>query len=129
MARRQLDSERIARWQQALASPLPARWWTASQDESIVGFAGIGPSRDPVDSTLGELDTIAVDPSHWRRGVGRALMAHALRYLAADGYREALLWTFAMYPRGAAFYQSMGWKPNGADRDDGRQLCFTHPLP
>src|SRR5215475_10979069 len=129
MPRRNLDSEVIARWQADLSAPPPKRWWLAMLDNSVVGFIGIGPSRDPVDPMLGELDTVAVDPPHWRTGVGRALMARALHSLSLDGYREAILWTLAGYSRGAAFYTSTGWRPNGAVRDRGRQVCYTHPLP
>ena len=127
--KRLLDPERVERWRADLAAPLPQRWWVAVREGTIVGFAGIGPSRDPIDPTLGELDTIAIEPGHWRTGVGRRLMHQALKFLSADGYREAILWTLANYPRGAAFYQSMGWRPNGAVREDGRHVCYTHPLP
>ena len=57
-----------------------------------VGFAGAGGSRDPVRPGLGELDTIAVDPPHWRTGVGGALMVVALADLAVR-FREAFPWT------------------------------------
>lgn len=128
MGMRELDAERASRWREALASPPPHRWWVAERDGTIVGFAGIGPSRDPLDASLGEFDTIAVDPPSWRTGVGAALMSRALRALSADGYREAVLWTVARYARGASFYAATGWTPNGATRDDGRQVSYTHPL-
>ena len=55
------------------------------------------PASDPAGirsmKRLGELDTIAVDPLHWRTGIGTALMSVALRHLAADGYNEAIVWT------------------------------------
>ena len=129
MPKRALDRETIDRWRVDLTAPVPQRWWAAIREGAMVGFTGIGPSRDPIDASLGELDTIAVDPGHWRTGVGRALMSQALRYLSADGYREAILWTLAAYPRGAGFYESSGWSPSGAVRDAGRQVCYTHPLP
>jgi N-acetylglutamate synthase-like GNAT family acetyltransferase len=89
MPNREVDSELIARWRADLSASPPKRWWVALRDDSIVGFVGIAPSRDPIDPTLGELDTIAVEPSHWRTGVGTVLMSHALHHLSADGYREA----------------------------------------
>ena len=58
---------------------------------SFVGVAGIGPSRDLVDPQIGELDTIAVDPPDWRKGIGKALISLALKHLVSDGYREAIL--------------------------------------
>ncbi len=95
---------------------------------SIVGFVGIGPSRDPVDSQLGEVDSIAVDPPHWRMGIGKALMSLALRHLASDGYDEAIVWTVGGYERGTAFYEATGWSRDGGFRDDGRQVRFSRNL-
>src|SRR5438094_6921105 len=109
MPQRQVDTNLVVRWRRDLVAPLPSRWWVAEQDGAIVGFTGIGPSRDPIDPEIGELDTIAVDPSMWRLGIGRALMSTALHSLMADGYREAVLWTLAGYEQGKRFYESMGW--------------------
>jgi 8-oxo-dGTP pyrophosphatase MutT (NUDIX family)/GNAT superfamily N-acetyltransferase len=128
MPRIEVDPARVLSWRRALAEPPPARWWVAERDHVIVGFIGIRPSRDPIDSTLGEVDTIAVDPPAWRTGVGRALMSAALRALCADGYRSAALWTLSGYPRGASFYEATGWRLHGATRDDGRQVRCDHDL-
>lgn len=124
MPRRRVTAELVGRWRQDLVKPVPQRWWVAELKGSVVGFVGIGPSRDPLDPTLGELDTIAVDPSCWRTGVGRTLMFVALQHLAADGYHEAVLWTLAGYKRGQNFYEAMGWSPDGGVRDEGRQIRY-----
>ena len=100
MPSRSLTNTMVSRWERQLALPHPHRWWVAEIDESVVGFAGIGPSRDPIQAHLGELDTIAVKPTHWRKGVGRALMSVAVADLTADGYREATVWTLRDYDRG-----------------------------
>ena len=128
MGKKEFDSELIERWRVTLSGAPPARWWVTPRDGAIHGFVGIGSCRDPADATLGEVDTIAVDPDHWRIGVGRVLMRRALEYLRLDGYHEARLWTLAEYPRAAAFYESMGWSLSGAARDEGRQLCYSHRL-
>jgi len=94
----------------------------------IVGFVGVCSSRDPIDPTLGELDTIAVDPPVWRTGVGRELMTVALQWLRSDGYRSALLWALSRYPRGACFYEATGWQLNGASRQGGQQVRYDHRL-
>ncbi|MFI7066209.1 GNAT family N-acetyltransferase [Kribbella sp. NPDC050124] len=114
------DDARVARWARDLAV---GRWWVAELDGTIAGFAGICPSRDPVDPRLGELDTIAVDPPYWRTGVGTSLMHTALEALAAD-YPEAILWTLANDPQGQRFYESTGWHPDGHSRADGHQISY-----
>lgn len=124
---RGLTDGEVTRWRRDL-STAPVRWRAAVAGDLVVGFAGTGPSRDPVDPTLGELDTIAVSPDHWRKGIGRALMVDALDGLRAARFASALLWTLADYPRGDAFYRAAGWSPDGRSRDSGRQVAYRHPL-
>ncbi len=128
MPHREMTPDLVARWRRDLLSSAPDRWWVADLGGAIVGFVGIGPVRNPPEPTLGELDTIAVAPDHWRRGVGRALMSAALRHLAADDYREAVLWTLSRYERGRRFYEATGWRPDGGARDRGRQIRYRRVL-
>ncbi len=114
------DDGRIARWSETLAG---GNWWVAEVDGVIAGFVGVGPSRDPIDPELGELDTIAVDPPYWRHGVGTALMQKALEELAVQ-YDEAIVWTLANYPQGQTFYTKTGWTLAPESRDDGRQVSY-----
>ena len=125
---RTVTTELVERWRHDLAQPVPHRWWVAEYRNSIVGMAGIGPSRDPVDPQLGELYSIAVDPPYWRQGIGKALISLALQHLVSDGYREAILWTVEGYERGIAFYEAMGWSRGGEVRDNGRQIPFRRDL-
>jgi GNAT superfamily N-acetyltransferase len=122
-APRELTDEHIARWATDLVRPR-YHWWVADLDSAPVGVAGIGPSRDPVAEEIGELDTIAVLPTHWRRGLGRALMARVNEQLDRDGYERAMLWTWADYPAAAAFYPAMGWTRGDQYRDEGRQVSY-----
>lgn len=119
-----LDERRVARWQKTLAD---GNWWVAEVGGVVAGFVGIGASRDPVDPALGELDTIAVDPAYWRRGVGTALMRKALDELRAE-YDEAVLWTLADYPQGQNFYAKNGWSLTGVTRDNGHQVSYRRRL-
>jgi GNAT superfamily N-acetyltransferase len=128
MPARQLTTELIAGWERDLAMPIPHRWWVAEVGAALVGFVGIGPSRDPIDPNLGELDTIAVAPTYWRRGIGRALLAVAIDYLRADGYRQAVLWTLAHYEQGQRFYEATGWRLDGGVRDGDRQVRYRYDL-
>lgn len=127
-ADRTVTQDLVRRWRHDLAQSFPHRWWVAEHMGSIVGLVGIGPSRDPVDPELGELDSIAVDPPYWRQGIGKALISLALQYLVSDGYREAILWTVEGYERGITFYGAMGWRRDGGVRDNGRQVRFRRDL-
>ena len=121
---RTVTPELLARWRRSLSRPAPHRLWVAERSGAIVGCVEIGPSRDPVDPSLGELYSIFVDEPHWRTGVGSALIAIAHRHLVQDRYRTAILWTVAGYRRGIAFYEAMGWRRDGGIRDQGRQIRF-----
>lgn len=127
MPPRALDHREIARWERDLAAG-PVKWWGAELGHSVVGFTGTGPSRDPIDPDLGELDTIAVAPSAWRRGVGRRLMHSALVDLRDAGYREGILWTLADYEQGRGFYEATGWRASGEVRNSRRQIAFRRSL-
>jgi len=123
---RDLDGDQVVRWAGELVAGT-RRWWVAERAGRVVGFAGVGPSRDPVGPGLGELDTIAVDPGEWRTGIGRALMDVALGSLAR-AFTSAVVWTVAGDDRGHRFYEATGWVLEGRRRADGREVCFRHDL-
>jgi GNAT superfamily N-acetyltransferase/shikimate kinase len=123
---RALDPAETARWARELGSG-SQRWWVAERGGRPVGFAGAGPSRDPVAPERGEQDTIAVSPDAWRTGVGRTLAAAAVDWLAAR-YAEAVVWTVAGYDAGHRFYEALGWVADGGTRADGREVSFRIPL-
>jgi ribosomal protein S18 acetylase RimI-like enzyme len=116
----------IERWRGHLRDP-SVTWSVAEIDSVIVGFTGVGACRDPVDPNIGELQTIAVDPPSWRRGIGRLLMRDALDRLGSS-YTSAVLWTVADYERGHAFHRAIGWVPLGWHRADDTEVAFGHRL-
>ena len=122
------DEARIERWRRDLGDGTPMCWWVAERDGVVVGVVGIGPCRDPAIAGLGELDTIAVSPSAWHGGVGKALMKVALQGLRDASYHSAALWTLSDYPLGESFYVATGWRLNGATRDHGNQARYDHDL-
>ncbi|HVR31912.1 MAG TPA: GNAT family N-acetyltransferase [Acidimicrobiia bacterium] len=88
----------------------------ATTGNEIVGFVYIGPSPDPDDDPrrVGQILSIHVDPASTGRGVGRALMAEAIRTLRTDGYRTASLWVVDTNTRAKDFYERLGWQHDGA---------------
>jgi GNAT superfamily N-acetyltransferase len=135
---RRLAEIHVSSWQHAYDGLLPAEflralsvesrneWWsrrlnalesggavlivTDSVLETPEGFAFIGPCS----VTEGEVYAIYVDPRRWRVGLGTELLAAAERTLADGGFRQAILWVLEGNTRGRSFYQTQGWRPDGA---------------
>jgi len=109
----------------------------AERDGEIAGWLAGGGSRDEGDDTasVGEVYACYVDPSHWRHGVGTALMAAALDRLAADGYREAILWVLDDNQRARSFYERHGWANDGGKKPfevagtEIPEVRYRRPLP
>jgi GNAT superfamily N-acetyltransferase len=107
-----------ARWRERLERP-PLGWSTfvAVEDDRVVGFASVGPSRDERD--IGELYALYVEPESWSTGAGRALIETAEARLLQE-YDEATLWVLDDNPRARRFYERAGWAPDGAEKSDER---------
>jgi GNAT superfamily N-acetyltransferase len=88
--------------------------FVAEIDGELVGFVGVGPSRD--EDADGELYTIYVDPAHWRTGVGRALIRAGEERLRELGCRTVVLWALDGNARAQRFYESEGWTLDGECR-------------
>lgn len=80
----------------------------------LVGFVTTGPARHAGEAGLGEVWAIYVDPEAQGQGVGRALMDAAVRDLTARGFGEVVLWVFEANAPARAFYERLGWTPDGA---------------
>jgi ribosomal protein S18 acetylase RimI-like enzyme len=80
----------------------------------LVGYVSEGPARGDDKAGVGEVWAIYVDPAAQGRGAGRALLDAAVRGLAARGYDEAILWVFEANAPARAFYERLGWTPDGA---------------
>jgi GNAT superfamily N-acetyltransferase len=105
------------RWRERLATP-PRGWSTfVAENDGVVGFASVGPSRDI--EGIGELYAIYVDPDAWSTGAGRALIEKCEEQLALE-YDEAALWVLEDNPRARAFYERAGWEPDGARKVEPR---------
>jgi GNAT superfamily N-acetyltransferase len=110
--------------------PFPERWGTAIVDSDprvrvligeaggrARGFAVTRPSGDgDGGAETGELDAFFVDPASWGTGVGRGLLAAAVRTLRDAGFRDATLWTAAENDRPRRIYDLAGWRTDGTER-------------
>jgi GNAT superfamily N-acetyltransferase len=64
----------------------------------------------------GELCALYVDPQHWGRGLGVALVSAARTQLLEHGFRNAILWVLTGNVRAERFYQNDGWTSDGTRR-------------
>ena len=102
----------------------------AEDDGVVVGFASVGPAdpvetSEPTEPDAGEVYAIYVEPERIGTGVGRALLAAATDELRAMGCRTGLLWVLPGNDRARRFYESAGWRHDGAEavqRLDGLEL-------
>ncbi|MFJ4772590.1 GNAT family N-acetyltransferase [Streptomyces uncialis] len=124
------------------AEPPRARVLVAVADSAdrIVAFAGFRPAEPAPEHATesapedGEIHTIYVHPDHWGTGVGRALMEATTTALAAAGYRDGTLWVLAANTRARRFYESAGWRSDGATAEESTggtvlpELRYRKPL-
>jgi GNAT superfamily N-acetyltransferase len=90
----------------------------AHTDAAVVGFATGGRSRDAdAAAAVGEVGAIYVSRDRWRRGIGRILLEACIQRLSQRGYREATLWVLEANHGSRAFYERLGWLPDGCRQE------------
>lgn len=85
--------------------------------ERIVGAASCSASRMPEFSGWGEIISLYLLPEYWGKGCGKRLFSAVVEQLEAMGYRNQFLWVLEGNPRARAFYERMGFQPDGAYMD------------
>ena len=110
--------DRAQRYDFANTDSLKPHTIVAAEGGLIRGFATTAPSRDPNLADHGELYALYVDPEHWGRGIGVALISAARARLFELGFQNALLWVLAGNVRAERFYRTDQWSPDGQRRTD-----------
>lgn len=112
---------RMALWDSRVRAPAAGQFTLVARHEGrLGGFIYCGPTTDSDDNgrTVGQILSVHVSPALVGRGVGRRLMAEALAALGAAGYRTASLWVVADNHRARRFYERLGWRHDGAVRQE-----------
>lgn len=100
----------------------------------IHGFATTAPARDSDVPGYGELYALYVDPDHWGRGLGVALVAGARGRLVEQGFKDAVLWVLSGNIRAERFYRADRWTLDGQRRIEElwgvkvNELRYRRPL-
>lgn len=102
-----------------LNPPLPQqRLLVAVDDDTVVGYAALGPSQDPdAEARTVEISALEVDPDHERVGHGSRLLAAAVDHARADGATTVSTWCALVDEPRRAFWQAAGFGPDTAYRD------------
>lgn len=125
------ETARAAQWRtrigQAAHADAPT-FVALDETDAVRGFAHTGLVRDDDLSPEGraEVYTVYVDPAAWRQGIGSALMATVDDFWASTDVLELVLWVFEENAEGRAFYERLGWHPDGARQVD--DFGGVHPV-
>ncbi|MFL6715611.1 MAG: GNAT family N-acetyltransferase [Burkholderiaceae bacterium] len=126
-----MDSvRRVTSWRRSLSAPAAmATDVVLDPAGQIVGFCVYGPSRDD-DAAIGTGELVAINllPAHWRRGLGRTMMARLLAAAAARRWQLLTLWVLEANMQARRFYEAHGFAADGASKVDSRLTGAPLPL-
>jgi GNAT superfamily N-acetyltransferase len=105
--------ESAMRWLRSLADITQIETYVAEEDGSILGWIGFGHNREGMGLETGEVHGLYVDPDHWDKGIGVALLAAAEEHLTGAGFLQAIVWTLAENTRARGLYEASGWTFDG----------------
>jgi aminoglycoside 6'-N-acetyltransferase I len=71
----------------------------------------------PVDASVIEIKSIAVDQEYQGRGIGLSLLADAIRRAGAEGYSEIIIGTATTAARQISLYEKAGFKKYAIKKD------------
>ncbi|MDN3519132.1 GNAT family N-acetyltransferase [Aquisalimonas lutea] len=111
-------ADREALWQQVLSDDR-VQVAVVEENAAVRGFLSVGPSRDAgAGKDTGEVSAIYLDPDVWRRGHGSLLMDRAVQMARSNGWSQLTVWVLRENTGARAFYEHMGFGPDGAEREE-----------
>lgn len=122
-----LDVEKRANmWRELIQDPNKIVFVAEDKEANIVGFAALGPSRDADANPIqAEVSAIYVHPEKWQKGIGRALLSASLDQIRKRKFDQITLWVLEANQRARSFYESFGFMPDGAAKDDDHWPSFA----
>ena len=124
--------QRHTSWSEILSEsdpPSTAVFVIEDDDQGVVGFAAISPSRDSESTpTTGEVGAIYLLPEFWGAAYGWALLNRATESLREAAFSTATLWVLESNVRARSFYERAGWAPDGEQKMDDRGTFSLHEV-
>ena len=128
-------SSREGMWRSVLAQQASGekRVWVAERDERLVGFIATGPAGEAAATREGErvakVFALYQAEATAGTGVGWQLVAHALDDLRSRGFDAVVLWVLDRNARARRFYEQVGFRADGAIKDEAlRPGTVLHEL-
>jgi ribosomal protein S18 acetylase RimI-like enzyme len=103
---------------------------TARSGGRIDGLCQYGPTEDHDHDPeqVGQIHRLYVHPARQRTGIGRSLLTASVGHLRQGGAHTATLWVLETDQGARAFYERLGWKPDGA-RQSHPPIDLRYQLP
>jgi len=98
----------------------PEEAFVAAEGDQVIGFIT---TRADEHTGIGHILNVAVDPSHQGRGIGSALIQHALDYFRSKGMTHAKIETLVGNAAGEHLYPKLGFE------ELTRQIHYMLELP
>lgn len=116
-------------WRERLAAESPNRTWIAEVDNDAVAFVSYGPAVDEaLAAETGQIFALYQERHAAGTGLGRALLAHAMRDLINLGFRAAVLWVLEGNLIARRFYEVAGWSADGVRMQEVRNNQVLHKV-
>ena len=104
-----LDAIPEGRWVKNLDIP---GWYTmvCVEDGTYIGTSSFSKSRFEQYPDSGEVISIYLLPSYWKKGYGRNLLRAVLEELKKQGFQDAFLWVLEENSNARQFYENFGFQ-------------------
>ena len=114
--------KRTENWKKELKNSHKGSHAFVADNDSVTGWITGGVSRDEnASKEVGELYGVYVLPGQTGKGIGSKLMTHLLDKLKKEGYRKITLWVLDTNEKTRKWYESKGWKVEGATKTEKRE--------
>lgn len=115
------EAELLRRFERELGDPRNAAWVLVDEGASVVGHAGVSPTRARGVFSLG----MCVLPGSRGGGGGRALLAAIVDWAGSEDVHKLDLEVFSDNEAAMGLYESAGFEREGLRRDHYRRLDGT----